>query len=90
MIQHQDRRNRSLSLQKLIGFLNELEKTNIYYRLNKVRQNAILIEIVVPGQRWEVEFYSDGTIEIEKFISDGDYYDTKELGELFKHYSDFH
>lgn len=32
-----------------------------------------MIEIVVPGQHWEVEFMKVGTVEIEKFISDGDF-----------------
>ena len=28
-----------------------------------------MIEVAVPGQRWEIEFMEDGTIDIEKFIS---------------------
>lgn len=31
-----------------------------------------MVEIVVPGQRWVIEFMDDGTVEIEKF------YDEKE------------
>ena len=34
-------------------------------------RDSILIEIAVPGQRWEVEFMANGKIEIEKFISGG-------------------
>jgi len=29
-----------------------------------------MIEVAVPGQRCEIEFLEDGTIDIEKFISD--------------------
>jgi hypothetical protein len=71
----------------LIGFLNELENRKIYYRLNKVRDN-IMVEIAVPGQRWEVEFFENGNIEIEKFISDGTLFDHSELKYLFEKYSD--
>jgi hypothetical protein len=47
-----------------------------------------MVEISVPGQRWEVEFMEDGTLEIEKFISDGNFYDVKELETLFIDFSD--
>jgi hypothetical protein len=30
----------------------------------------------------------DGSVEVEKFISDGDFYDAKELESLFKNFSD--
>ncbi|MDK8640445.1 hypothetical protein [Niallia taxi] len=46
------------------------------------------MEIAVPGQRWEVEFMEDGTVEIEKFISDEDFYDGKEIETLIKDFSD--
>ncbi len=77
-----------MDLKKLIDFLNKLELRNIFYKLNKVRDDAIMIEIAVPGQRWEVEFMKDGTVEIEKFISDGEFYDGKEIETLFKDFSD--
>ena len=35
---------------------------------------------------WEVEFLEDGTVEIEKFISDGDIYNAIET--LLNHFSD--
>ncbi|MCK9860001.1 hypothetical protein [Paenibacillus sp. ATY16] len=69
-------------------FLNKLSASNIFYRLNKVRSEAIMVEVAVPGQRWEIEFMDDGTIEIEKFISDGAMYDVAELEVLFKEFSD--
>jgi len=77
-----------VELKEFIHFLNKLEDSNIFYKLTKVRNEAIMVEITVPGQRWEVEFMEDGTVEIEKFISDGCYYDVKELETLFKDFSD--
>jgi hypothetical protein len=47
-----------------------------------------MIEIAVPGQRWEVEFMSDGTIEIEKFITENKIFDERELEILFLNFSD--
>lgn len=78
----------AVGIKKLLNFLNKLEENKIFYNLNKVRDEAIMIEIAVPGQRWEVEFMEDDTVEIEKFISDGNYYDGKELDTLFKDFAD--
>jgi len=72
----------------IIDFLNQLESRSIYYRLNKIRESSILVEVAVPGQRWEIEFMEDSTIEIEKFISDGQYYDKNEIETLFKKFLD--
>ena len=74
-------------MKELMEFLDELEKRKIYYRLNKVSEN-ILVEIAVPGQRWEVEFCRDGEIQIEKFISNGIIYEHTELTNLFQSFSD--
>lgn len=77
-----------MGLKELINFLNTLEEKNIFYRLNKVRNEGILVEVAVPGQRWEIEFMEDGNVDIEKFISDGDFYDVKEIESLLKDFSD--
>lgn len=76
------------SIKELNHFLNELEERNIFYRISKIRRDSIMVEVAVPTQRWEIEFMEDGTVEIEKFISDGKYHDNKELEVLFKEFSD--
>ena len=75
------------NLQKLIIFLTRLEESRIYYRLNKIR-DCILVEISVPGQRWEVEFMENGEIEIEKFLTSNRIFDEQELEVLFHDFSD--
>ena len=77
-----------MELKEFISFLNKLEENSIFYKLNKVRNEAIMIEVAVPGQRWEIEFLEDDTVDIEKFISDKDMYDVYELETLFKEFSD--
>ena len=72
-------------MKKLISFLEKLDEKKIYYELNKVR-DAIMVEIAVPGERWEVEFFADGNVEVEKFVSQGEIFDEEELDKLF---SDF-
>lgn len=77
-----------MGLKDLINILNKLEDNNIFYKLNKVRNDAIMVEIAVPGQRWEVEFMADGTVEIEKFIGDDNFYGGQEIEVLFRDFSD--
>lgn len=77
-----------MELKEFIAFLNKLDENNIFYKLNKVRTEAIMVDVAVPGQRWEIEFLEDGTVDIEKFISDKDMYDVSELETLFKEFSD--
>ena len=58
-------------LQKLIDFLAELDGAHVFYRLSRPREEAIMVEAAVPGERWEVEFFADGQVEIEVFRSAG-------------------
>ena len=80
-------------LNVLIEFLEKLEEKKIYYKLNKTRIDTIMVEVAVPGQRWEIEFNTYGedskfVIEIEKFISNGTLYGEQELETLFRDFSD--
>jgi hypothetical protein len=77
-----------MELKEFITFLNKLEENSVFYKLNKIRNEAIMVEVAVPGQRWEIEFLEDGTVDIEKFISDKDMYDVNELETLFSQFSD--
>jgi len=83
------------SLNELINFLEKLDEKKIYYKLSKTRDDAIMIEVSVPGQRWEIEYNTYGKspdydckIEIEKFVSNGIIYDERELETLFRDFSD--
>ena len=77
-----------MELKEFIAILNKLEEKSVFYKLNKVRNEAIMVEVAVPGQRWEIEFLEDSTVDIEKFISDKDMYDVNELETLFKKFGD--
>lgn len=77
-----------MDLGQIIKFLEKLENKKIYYRLNKTRDSSIMAEITVPGQKWEVEFFDDGHVEVEKYISEGQILNEKELNTLFRDFSD--
>jgi hypothetical protein len=71
----------------LLSFLNDLRAAKISYRLGHCRDEAILVEIAVPGERWEIEFFEDGTVEAEVFRSDGAIRDASALEELLAKHS---
>jgi hypothetical protein len=75
-------------LVKMLTFLRKLGDAKIAYRLRHSRDDAVMVEINVPGERWEVEFLEDGGVEIERFRSGGEIYDESLLKELFAKYSD--
>ncbi len=67
----------------LIEFLERLEQQHIHYRLEHNRPEAILVDIAVPGERWEVEFLENGEVEVERFVSDGNIRGDEQLESLF-------
>ena len=73
---------------KLLAFLDQLDHQHISYTLAHQREDALMVVVAVPGERWEIEFRSDGTIEVEKFISTGEIHEAESLSELFARYAD--
>ena len=61
------RKNYMSDLAKLLEFLCELETQKMAYRLEHNRAEAVMVLIAVPGERWEVEFFEGGAVEIERF-----------------------
>jgi hypothetical protein len=72
----------------LTNFLDKLEQKAISYTLAHHRDESIMVLVAIPGERWEIEFLGDGSIEIEKFTSNGEIYGKDILNELFARYSD--
>ena len=56
--------------------------------LQSCRDEAIMVLVTMPGERWEVEFLTDGSVEVERFVSDGEIYGEEILRELFTKYAD--
>lgn len=75
------------SLHKLLVFLDRLEQANISYRLDHIRE-SLMVEIAVPGERWEVEFFEDDHVEVERFVSTGTIEGEDMFDKLFIEHSD--
>jgi hypothetical protein len=76
---------------RFLHLTRRLEEANIYYELRQVREDAIMIHVRVPGERWEIEFVDYGDevqVEIERFRSKGKIDDESALEELFNKFSD--
>ena len=72
----------------MLRFLNQLQQAKISYNLAHHRDEALMVIISVPGERWEVEFLDDGSIEAERFISEGDIEGLEALNELLTLYKE--
>lgn len=75
-------------LSTLTDFLARLDNAGIHYSLSNIRQGAVMVNVAVPGERWEIEFMADGDVEVELFKSDGQILDRSILDELLRRHDD--
>src|SRR5438046_629674 len=73
---------------KLNSFLDKLEEERISYTMARHRDEAIMVLVTVPGERWEVEFFGDGSVEVERFTGDGEIRGEEALTQLFSRHSE--
>jgi hypothetical protein len=59
----------------------------IQYELKHVR-DSVLVAVTVPGERWEIEFFEDSSVDVERFINTGEIADDTLLEQLFAVYGD--
>jgi len=55
----------------LLNVLDRLRAAGVHFSLRQDRENAVSVDVAVPGQRWEVDVLADGSVEVEVFKSDG-------------------
>ena len=68
--------------------LRRLKTAHIYSELRYYRDDAISVDVAVPGQRWEIDVFSDGRVEVEIFQSDGTIQSGEVLDDLIPRFSD--
>jgi hypothetical protein len=54
---------------RLLDLLNRLDAARIHYGLAHRRPDSVMIEVSLPGWRWEVEFMADGSVDVERYRS---------------------
>lgn len=72
----------------LLDLLRRLEALKIFYQLSSIRPESVMVTASVPGERWEIEMFGDGSIEVEVFVSSGEIGDQSKLLELFQRHGD--
>lgn len=68
-------------LEQLLSFIANISD-DLDYGLEVVRPDAVMVEIATPGTRWEIQFMTNGEIEVEKFTSDGTTYRPAQVEDL--------
>jgi hypothetical protein len=58
-------------MKKLLDFCKALNERRVPYDLKSIREGSVMVCVVVPGEYWEIEFFADDSLEIERFISQG-------------------
>jgi hypothetical protein len=76
------------TIRGLLDLLARLKAAGIYYRLSDHTKDAVMVEVAVPGERWEIEFHDDGQIGVEVFVSNGGVRDEALLEDLLKDFGD--
>jgi hypothetical protein len=71
-----------MSAPKIHEFIRELDSSRTHYVLTSVRAGAVMVQVALPGERWEVEFFDDREPEVEVFRSDGSVFGPEKLDEL--------
>lgn len=70
------------ALETAAQLVSELDEQRAEYKVLIDRPQAIMLLVYLPGQRWEIECFDDGHIELERFISEGAASEVRELGEI--------
>ncbi|KQN94297.1 hypothetical protein ASE95_05530 [Sphingomonas sp. Leaf231] len=70
------------------AIIARLNAARIHHTITSIRDDAIMIDAAVPGERWEIEVFEDGHVEIERYTSAGEIAGEAALVELFARFSD--
>ena len=66
----------------------KLNAAKIFHTITSIREGALLIDAAIPGERWEIEVFEDGHLEIERYRSTGEIADELALIDLFESFPD--
>jgi hypothetical protein len=76
------------SIAQTHDIFKKLDQAHIQSALASHRKEVIRVFVTVPGERWEVEFLGDGSVEIERFPSTGEICGEEALHKLLNKYAD--
>jgi len=56
------------AMEQLLEFISRLQEKKIHFTLQCVRE-AIMVAVVSSARYFEIEFFADGTIEVQTFTA---------------------
>ncbi|MGH2441670.1 MAG: hypothetical protein ACRDFX_00710 [Chloroflexota bacterium] len=59
------------AFEKLLDFLEVLEEKRAWHIRTMLRPGSFAVITGHPGQYWDIEFFPDGRVEIERYVSTG-------------------
>ncbi|MGH2441671.1 MAG: hypothetical protein ACRDFX_00715 [Chloroflexota bacterium] len=59
------------AFEKLLDFLEALEEERAWHIRTMLRPGSFAVITGLPGQYWDIEFFPDGRVEIERYVSAG-------------------
>lgn len=70
-------------MNQLLALLSQLKERRVWHEMYYCRDEAVTILVALPGERWEIDVFANGIVEIERFKSTGEIADSSALAELF-------
>jgi hypothetical protein len=74
------------TLGDLLDLLARLQAASLFYTLADPTDRAIMVQVVVPGERWEIQVHEDGRIGVEVFVSERGVEGPERLEDLFERF----
>lgn len=79
---------KSLESKNIFELIEQLRAAGLQHRIRDDRCGAVSLDVTVPGERWEIDVLSDGTVEVEIFRSTGEIHDEIVLHDLFSRFAE--
>jgi hypothetical protein len=77
-----------MGYQSFFDLCPELDRRHVKYDIGSVRDHPLMIRVAVPGERWELEVFDNGSIELERFVSQGVASDQDAPSKLLAHFDE--
>ena len=68
----------------MLSFLKDLGRLGLPYRITQSRESCVTVEVYPLRERWEIDFFEDGSVEADKFVPAGEPFEVVELSALLQ------
>ncbi len=65
-------RHAMATLKSFIAFIDRLDEEDIQYTITSSREGVATVGVTVDEEHWQFEFLTNGRVEVQVFVSDGE------------------